>query len=153
MYLHMLFHYNLTRILFNILILFFDYQFEYFPIWLFLCMIYSCELPINIIKSWERFFIIYNRDRMFYKVGFLLWKECLNRFYFLNEFPTSTILFWGYMCLCGPLLRKARGQPWVLFIRTTIYLVFWEWLWGVTSVGWLCDKPSRNLPISASQNF
>lgn len=31
---------------------------------------------------------------MLYRVRFLLWKEYLNRFYFLTEFSTSTIV-WG----------------------------------------------------------
>lgn len=65
------------------------FPYAYFHVWLF-----SCELPINIIESWEKFFIINSRDRTLYRVRFLPWKEYLNRFYFLTEFSTSTIV-WG----------------------------------------------------------
>lgn len=58
--------------------------------------VYDFLVWITYKQHWNlrKVFIINSRDRMLHRVRFLLWKECLNRFYFLNEFPTSTIV-WG----------------------------------------------------------
>lgn len=56
--------------------------------------VYDFLTWITYKQHWKlrKVFIINSRDKMLYRVRFLRWKECLNRFYFLIEFPTSTLV-------------------------------------------------------------